>query len=152
MDLLRLDFIFRTPEIQYVRERSRLNRNTWTYLFNLDQPIDGRNTPWHCCDIPYFFHNIDLVEYPHGFREEGLAEKVQEEAFGILMSLAARGTPRSEEFSSWKASTTEKESILLLDRNTRVRENHDHALVEALNCFQEDIMKAMQAARGQIQH
>ena len=76
VDLLRLDFIFRAPEIAYLAQRGRLNDCTWSYLFNMDQPIDGGNTPWHCCDIPYFFHNIDLVEYPHGPQADaGLPER-----------------------------------------------------------------------------
>lgn len=75
VDLMRLDFIFRAPEIEYLALRSRLNDHTWSYFFNMDQPIDdGGSTPWHCCDIPYVFRNIDLVEYPHGpQQDEGLS-------------------------------------------------------------------------------
>ena len=69
IDLLRLDWLFRLPQISYVRKRAGLNGCTWTYLFNMDQPIDGGSTPWHCSDIPYFFHNLELVEYPHGRTE-----------------------------------------------------------------------------------
>ena len=67
-DLIRLDAIFRGPEIRYIAARSALNDCTWSYLFNMDQPIDGGNTPWHCSDIPYWFHNIDLVDTPTGRR------------------------------------------------------------------------------------
>ena len=152
IDLLRLDFIFRLPEIRYIAERSRINENTWSYLFNMDQPIDGGNTPWHCCDIPYVFHNIDLVEYPHGPGEEGLAEKLQEEAFRSVLAFAATGDPSNPTIPAWLPCTKEKERIMVFDRNTRLLENHDHALMEAYPAYAEEITRRMFEAAGQIQH
>ncbi len=131
-DLLRLDSIFRLPEITYIQKRSRLNGCTWSYLFNMDQPIDGGNTPWHCCDIPYFFHNIDLVEYPHGPQPDpGLSAAVQEQAFASLMAFARTGDPNNAFIPRWDASTEDAEHILVIDGKTRVLDNYDHALVEA---------------------
>ena len=153
IDLLRPDFIFRTPEIRYVAERSKLNRKTWSYLFNMDQPIDGGNTPWHCCDIPYVFHNVDLVEYPHGPQEEeGLSERVQEEVFRTVMAFAKTGNPENEVIPPWPASGNGKESVLILDQHTRVLENHDHALMKALEKYSDEITRKMFEAMGAVQH
>ena len=153
IDLLRLDFVFRTPEIRYIAERSRGNRCTWSYLFNMDQPIDGGNTPWHCCDIPYVFHNIDLVEFPNGETgEEGLAERVQEEAFRTVMAFAATGNPENSTIPAWPACEPEKESVLVLGSRTRVLVNHDHAIMKALEKYSEMITRKMFEAAGQIQH
>ena len=151
-DLLRLDFIFRGPEIRYIEERSRLNRSTWSYLFNMDQPLDGGNTPWHCCDIPYVFHNIDLVEYPHGPEEEGLAESLQEQAFRAVMAFAASGSPACGEIPAWPASEPGKERVLVLDRHTRVRENYDHELIRTIETYADEITRKMFEAAGEIQH
>ena len=152
IDLLRLDVIFRAPEIRYIEERSKLNRKTWSYLFNMDQPIDGGNTPWHCCDIPYVFHNIDLVEYPNGPSEAGLAERIQEEAFGAVMAFAAKGDPGCGAIPAWPACEPGKERTLVLDEHTRVLENFDHELMEVLEKHAEEIMRRMFAASGDIQH
>ena len=152
LDLLRVDFIFRAPEIPYIAKRSRLNDCTWSYLFNMDQPIDGGNTPWHCCDIPYVFHNIDLVEYPGGPGAEALAQKVQEEAFRSVMAFAKTGNPNNEKIPSWPASREGKETVLVLDGNTRVLENYDHALINGLEKHGEEIAKKMAEFSGQIQH
>lgn len=153
IDLMRLDALFRGPEIRYIEERSRLNRSTWSYLFNMDQPIDGGNTPWHCSDIPYVFRNIDLVEYPHGpGAEEGLAERVQEEAFRSVMAFAATGDPANEAIPAWPACEPGKESALVLDGGTRVLENYDHQLIQALEARAEEIARRAQAPAGQIQH
>ena len=153
IDLLRLDFIFRAPEIPYIAERSKLNNTTWSYLFNMDQPIDGGNTPWHCSDIPYVFHNIDLVEYPHGpMAEAGLAERIQEEAFRSVMAFAATGNPDNETIPAWPACSADRENVLILDGKTRVLQNHDHEIMQVYAEYAEEITRKMFAAAGQIQH
>lgn len=153
IDLLRLDFVFRGPEVAYIAERSRINRQTWSYLFNLDQPIDGGNTPWHCCDIPYVFHNVDLVEYPHGAGlDPGLAEKIQEQAFRSVMAFASAGDPANAAIPAWAPCEPGKERTLILDAATRVRENHDHALMHTLGQYAEEISRKMFEAAGNIQH
>ncbi|MBQ9253091.1 MAG: carboxylesterase/lipase family protein [Clostridia bacterium] len=152
-DLLRLDFIFRLPEIDYIAERSKLNQCTWSYLFNMDQPIDGGNTPWHCSDIPYVFHNIDLVEYPHGPQaEEGLSEKIQEQVFQAVIAFARTGNPACDEIPTWPASTAKKEHVLVVDGSTRVLTNYDHELIRTLGVYAETITRKMREAAGQIQH
>lgn len=132
-DLLRLDTVFRAPEIAYIRRRAALNGCTWSYLFNMDQPIEGGNTPWHCADIPYVFHNIDLVEYPHGPQaDETLSERMEEAIFQTFMAFARTGSPANPLIPEWRASTPEREAVLVLDAHTRVRENFDHALIPEL--------------------
>ena len=151
-DLLRTDFVFRAPEIRYIARRSALNDCTWSYLFNMDQPIDGGNTPWHCCDIPYVFHNIDLVEYPWGPGTDGLAEKVQEEAFRSVMAFARTGNPDNEAIPHWPSCREGTESVLVLDDHTRVLENYDHKLIGGLESRAEEIIRRMSESSGQIQH
>ena len=153
IDLLRLDFVFRAPEIRYIQERSQLNSSTWSYLFNQDQPIDGGNTPWHCCDIPYFFHNIDLVEYPHGNQDEpDLAYRLQDETFESLLAFARTGDPANATVPEWPACRPGREAVLVIDRNTRVKENYDHRLQEACVRYAEEIIRRMSGNAGDIQH
>ena len=152
IDLLRLDFIFRLPEIRYIAERSKLNACTWSYLFNMDQPIDGGNTPWHCCDIPYVFHNIDLVEYPHGPAEDGLAERLENEVFRSVMAFAASGNPSNPAIPAWPPCGEGREAVMVFDANTRLLENYDHRLMETCETCAEEITRRMLESAGQIQH
>lgn len=155
VDLMRLDFIFRAPEIEYLALRSRLNDHTWSYFFNMDQPIDdGGSTPWHCCDIPYVFRKIDLVEYPHGpQQDEGLSERVQEQVFESVMAFARSGDPNNAAIPFRPASAEGHERTLLIDANTRLVENHDHALIAADARIMGPVLaRMMQALQENAQH
>ena len=152
-DLIRLDAAFRGPEIRYIEARSALNDATWSYMFDMDQPIDGGNTPWHCSDIPYWFHNIDLVEYPHGPQADpGLSRRVEALMFESIMRFARSGDPANELIPAWPASKPGSERVLVIDGEPRVLTNYDHELIAAV----EDYMRAHQtrglAPEGNIQH
>ncbi len=138
IDVLMLDYVFRGPQIPYVAKRSALNDCTWSYLFNMDQPIDGGCTPWHCSDIPYFFHNIDLVPYTHA--ENVDAQKVQEEIFQRVMAFVRTGNPNADGFAEWEPSRPGCEKTLMIDEKSVVRENIDHELLPFLQeCMTEGL-------------
>lgn len=152
-DLARLDVVFRGAEIRYIAARSALNDATWSYLFNLDQPIDGGNTPWHCCDIPYWFHNIDLVEYPHGPQADpALPGRLQSAMFDSLMRFARTGDPANDRIPAWPACKPGSERVLLLDGAPRVLENHDHELIAAAEALMRERGEEGLAPEGSIQH
>ena len=153
IDLLRLDSVFRAPEIRYISVRSGLNGCTWSYLFNMDQPIDGGNTPWHCSDIPYWFHNIDLVEYPHGPQADpSLSYRMQEAIFQSFLAFARTGDPANPLIPRWPASRSGSEQTLLLDAHMRVAENFDHALIDAHADFLRRSHRSGFPEEGDIQH
>ncbi|MBP3216938.1 MAG: carboxylesterase family protein, partial [Lachnospiraceae bacterium] len=153
IDLLRLDFMFRAPEIEYIAVRSRLNDCTWSYMFNMDQPVYGGGTPWHCADIPYVFNNIDLVEYPHGPQEEGLSERIQKQCYESVMAFARTGCPDNDSIPAWPASAEGAEKTLIIDADTRVRENYDHALMAEFVKYMGPVFGRMMAEMmGSVQH
>lgn len=125
-DLLMLDVTFRLPAQQYIRQRAAQNSCTYSYLFNQDLPIDGGRTPWHCADIPYVFHNTDLVPVT---QESGVTEKLQQQIFASVMAFAKTGNPNHEGIPFWPESTPEEEHTMIFDTNTRVRCNYDAELI-----------------------
>ena len=153
IDLMRLDFIFRSPEIAYINQRSLLNDCTWSYLFNMDQPVEGGCTPWHCSDIPYFFRNIHLVDYPHGPQPEGLSARVQEQVSASLLAFARTGNPQNDAIPEWAPSKPGMEQILIVDGETRVRTNYDHPLIaQAEQTMGPAFRRMMQDPKNEIQH
>ena len=152
LDLLRLDIVMRCPEIDYLRRRSALNRHTYAYLFNMDQPMEGMCPPWHCCDIPYWFHNIRLVEYPHGPMPEGVSpDAMQDRLFASLMAFARTGCPETD--MPWPACTPEKEYTMIFDAESRVGENFDHDLMAlAPGHLSSWFLHLREAAGARVQH
>ncbi len=154
IDLLQLDYIFRSPEIEYIARRSALNDCTFSYLFSLDQPLCGSTPPWHCSDIPYVFHNIDLVEHTH--RPDGdnsTAERVQEQVFGSVMAFARTGRPGHDTLPAWPACRPGCEFTLVIGEKCDVRENFDHELIPAVVRYLAPAVAKQMAQKGaQIQH
>ena len=154
IDLLRLDFIFRAPEIEYIARRAAMNRCTFSYLFNMDQYLYGGSTPWHCCDIPYVFHNMDLVEHTH--RPDGnnaLAERIQEQVFSSVMAFARSGNPETDLLPAWPACRPECEATMVIGEHCEIREDFDHRLISAALRFLAPALARQQAREGaSIQH
>lgn len=148
IDILNMDFIFRRPGQTYIWQRSGLNANTYSYIFNLDLPIDGGTTPWHCADIPYVFHNTALVPVT---QEPGVTDAIEKQIFDTVMAFARTGNPNNESIPNWPASTEDKEYIMLFDKNTRLVCNHDRELVPLLEKCMAEVFAA-QMASAEIQH
>ena len=129
VDILTMDFTFRAPEIDYIRIRSGCKGRVWSYLFNLDMPFDGGRTPWHCADIPYFFHNTQLAPYT---QEEGVTERVEKLIFDAVMAFAKTGNPGTQELADWNSCSEDEEATLVIGKETSVRVNFDHELVPVL--------------------
>lgn len=148
IDLLNLDFLFRRPGQSYIWERSSLNDCTYSYLFNLDLPIDGGTTPWHCADIPYIFHNTELVPVT---QEQGVTEAVEKQIFDTVMAFARTGNPNNDSIPDWPASSADKEMVMLFGKNTHLVCNHDRQLVPLLEkCMGEIFFKKMM--KTEVQH
>ena len=62
IDALVLDGMFRRPTKAIIAAKSRFTESpTYSYLFAFEFPVQNGKLAWHCSDIPFFFHNIDLV-------------------------------------------------------------------------------------------
>lgn len=128
IDMLRSDFFFRPGIIPYVRKRSEINPNTWVYLFDHDMPIFGGQVPWHCVDIPYVFHNTQVVPT---MREE-ITETLQEQLFQSVIAFAKTGNPNNAAIPEWPACRPDCERVMVFDNETHVVTNFDHALIPEL--------------------
>lgn len=144
-DLLALDTIFRSPTIQYVKARAGQGGRVFSYLFQQDFPINGGSKAWHCADIPFFFHNAEMVPV---CRFRGAAA-LEDRMFQALLSFARTGRPGGEE---WPASTPEEEHTYLFGPRCRQEVNFDHRLMEAWQPLSMEMMSRMARSGAQIQH
>lgn len=149
-DMLTLDFLFRLPTQQYIRQRSEHNQSTYSYLFDQDLPINGGNVPWHCADIPYVFHNTELVPVT---QEEGVTEQLEAQIFGSVIAFARTGDPNHAGIPHWPASRPGEEQTMIFGRDTQVRCNHDAKLIPLLAKHMGPMVeRMMQEMLGVIQH
>lgn len=150
VDLLTLDFIFRLPEQEYIRKRSECCEHTYSYMFNLDMPIEGGKTPWHCADIPFFFHNTELVPVS---QIPGVTERVEEEIFRSVMAFAHTKNPSNEKVGTWQACTPEVEHTMVFGEKTELRTNYDAELIPVFAKYMGPVFqKMMEVSMKNIQH
>ena len=111
-------------------------------------PVDGGSTPWHCADIPYVFHNTELVPVT---QEEGVTEVIESQIFESVMAFARTGNPDHDGIPHWPASTPEEEKTLMIDKNTRLVTNHDQELVSLAAKYVGPVFAKMME-ETQVQH
>lgn len=150
VEILTLDFLFRLPAQQFIRQRSAGNGCTYSYLFDQDMPINGGNVPWHCADVPYVFHNTELVP---STQEEGVTEKLEAQIFDSVIAFARTGNPNHAGIPEWPASTPAEEQTMIFCKDTKVRCNHDAELIPLLAKYMGPVFERMMSENmGEVQH
>ena len=130
VDATVLDYIFRRPSKNLIRQKAAFTQApTYAYLFDFEFPVDNHKCAWHCSDIAFFFHNIDLVPVAN---VPGVSDKLQEQIFGAVMNFARCGDPNMPELPFWPAATGNDEAVMILGRTCEVRHNHDDELIEEI--------------------
>lgn len=126
-DLPFLDVLFREPTMRYIRRRVETGP-VWSYFFNQDFTIEGGRAPWHCSDIPFVFHNTELVPSAN---ISGVTPQLEQQIFDAVLAFARTGNPQHSSIPTWPASTPQQENTMLFDSATRLAPNHDKALIAA---------------------
>ncbi len=149
-DLVFADTVCRLPTLDYLRRRAAAGGQAYGYLFVQDFPLEGGRTAWHCADIPFFFHNADLV--PMGRALPGAA-RLQDQMAGALLAFARTGSPNGPGLPRWPATTPQDDVTMLYGPNSRAVQNHDRAFVQAFAPVAEEFGRRMrEGGRVQTQH
>lgn len=121
-DLHYADMVFRLPSKKFIDMRRTMNTCTYSYMFNQDLPLNGGSAPWHCTDIPFMFHNTELVPVT---QVPGVTRKLEEQMFKSLIAFAASGNPDNDTIPHWPSSDDENENVMIFDSHTRMIPNND---------------------------
>lgn len=151
-DLLLVDRVMRQPSKQLVRLHAQGKKaGAYLYDFTLEFPIYHNKIAWHCSDIPFFFHNIDLVEV---CQIPEVGEQLESRIFEAFMAFAKTGKPQSDKLPVWEAVTPEKEPTMIFDRECELRYNFDDKLYEKIDSILPpfDFMKMMNSDENKVQH
>lgn len=102
-------------------------------VFAWDFPIFGGVTNWHTGgDIPFFFNNIDKIDYMVA-GDEKKANELANEASATLVNFAYQGDPNSKGVAKWSPFTQEAGSTMIFDRKSETRNYHDAKLMKLIS-------------------
>lgn len=130
IDLLSVDPFFRIAGRDFIEKSVRERKApTYSYLFNLDFPLEDGKPAWHCSEIPFIFHNTERVAICN---IPGVSDRMEERLCGAWVSFARWGNPGAACLPHWPACEPGREYTMIFDRECEVRLNHDAALMETL--------------------
>lgn len=131
LDILSLDTQFRTPTLQYLEEKSAVaNTPVYSYMFSLEFDYEDGKPAWHCADIPFAFHNTELVPVCN---VENVTDKLVEQFYGAFVNFAYTGNPNHDSLPHWPAFTLQHKATMVFDRISEVRVNYDIELMNLLS-------------------
>lgn len=86
----------------------------YNYEFDYEAPTNGGTTAFHCVDLIYVFHNVDLplCQIATGATED--AYRIQDQMAGAFLNMMYNGTPSTEELP-WNAFDTENRWLMQFD-------------------------------------
>lgn len=151
-DLLLVDRVMRQPSKQLARMHAEGKKAAvYLYDFTLEFPIYHNKIAWHCSDIPFFFHNTELVEV---CQIPEVRERLEKQMFEAFMAFARTGKPECENLPKWEAVTPEVEPTMIFDRECELRYNFDDKLYEKIDSFLPpfNFMEMMASGDEKIQH
>ncbi|MDE7311512.1 MAG: carboxylesterase family protein [Eubacterium sp.] len=149
-DLLMLDTVFRSAGQKYILERRKLNTCTYSYIFNVVFPIEGGRLAWHCADLPFLFHNTDLLAVT---RSDPDMKETEKQLFSAVMSFMRTGSPMNAALPEWGACTAEAEKCMVIGKKTQLRVNHDKELIsEASEALGALMIQRMRENMDKVQH
>lgn len=150
-DLLFIDRVMRQPSKAIAKlHASGRKAGTYLYDFTLEFPIHHNKIAWHCSDIPFFFHNTELVEV---CQIPDVAERLEVQMSEAFISFARTGKPESDKLPVWESVTEEKEPTMIFDRECEVRYNFDDELYQKIDDILPPFnLMEMMAKGAEIQH
>jgi len=130
LDLVYIDTMFRPATLKYADIKSgAASAPLYSYMVALEFEYDYGKLCWHCGDIPFFFHNAELVPICN---IDGVTERLQEEMAGAFVAFAKGGDPNHKNLCEWTRYTPDNKATLVFDRKTEVRIDYEAELLDLL--------------------
>lgn len=103
----------------------------YNFLFTYEAPVNGGTTAFHCSDLIYVFHNVDIpiITIATGGDED--AHRIQDQMAQAWVNFAATGDP-SQDGLAWEAYTPENMMTMVFDVESGCRALDDAALIELM--------------------
>ena len=121
-----VDTMFLPGTLEYVKKKAReASAPVYNYLFTKVFDIDGGRAAWHCSDIPYFFHNGEII--PVCQQENG--DMLDAVMSGAFVNFARTGDPNCDGLPQWDKCQEGKLVTMVFDDVCETKVNlHDELL------------------------
>ena len=103
----------------------------YEYLFDYEAPVNGGTLAFHCSDLIYFFHNVDIPILTRATGGGEAAYKVQDTMASALIAFARTGDPSTEALA-WKPYTKQEKNICVFDEESKCTILGDEELIELM--------------------
>lgn len=129
-DAVMVDTHFRKPALDWLDARAQAGcADTYSYVFALDFTMNGGKVAWHGAELPFVFHNADMVPIT-GI--PGTAEKLEAQIAGAWVNFARTGNPNNPETPEWKPYRVGDEVTMVFSEESAAKVNYDKELIETL--------------------
>jgi para-nitrobenzyl esterase len=130
VDLVNMDVLFRSPTLRYLEKKSAVAQApVYSYMFSLEFSVNDGKPAWHCADIPFAFHNCDMIPYTN---IDGVTDRLEEQFCGAYVNFARSGNPNHAALPHWSAFTPGNKATMVFDRETELRVDYEGKLLELL--------------------
>jgi len=128
VDLLYIDQVFRRSSIDFIEERAKFTETpVYTYVMSYEFPVMEGRPAWHCADIPFVFHNVEMVPVCN---VPGVSDQLEAEMFGAWVNFAKTGNPNHDKMIHWPNFTEDNKATFLFDAPSRVAVDLDKELLD----------------------
>lgn len=128
VDLLYFESCIRLEGQRFCASRAAASKApVYNYVFSQEFPVHGGRLAWHCAEIPFVFHNVDLVPVANMGRD---SDVLQDNMCGAWTSFAKTGKPVLPYGPEWKPFTAEGHETMIFDTPCRLGVHFDSELLK----------------------
>lgn len=103
----------------------------YSYMFNYEIPVNGGTAAFHCCDLIYVFHNVDIPVLTRACGGDETTHRLQEQMAGAWVAFAKTGSP-DQEGLAWKEYTEDEKNVMLFDVESKCQIFEDHKMTDLM--------------------
>lgn len=119
----------RTRSIQNADNLLANGNTVYEFLFNYEFPVDGGILAFHCSDLTFFSHNVELPLNVIATGANDDARRIQEQMAGALVTFMNTGSPSQKDLV-WDPYTEDNKGVMVFDVESGERVLNDEQLCQ----------------------